>query len=163
MEKSELKVVIRDAISRAARAQGWTIAQLAERLDVGVSTLHRWKSNKSTTFDLAAVVDIFNYAGLSMDQAFALNAKGGSRTPGAETASQIATQDPWTLQTLLGMTKALSGITHQMEEAIAGSLRHSDEPSRAAARRAAVDALTSLSRERYAEEQVARQAEAKEA
>jgi transcriptional regulator with XRE-family HTH domain len=79
MEKSDVKVAIREAIGRAARGQGWTIAELAGRLDVGVSTLHRWKASKSTTLDLAAMIQIFSYAGMSMDQAFGLAGNGAAR------------------------------------------------------------------------------------
>lgn len=149
-----MKAAVRDAIGSAARAQGWTIAELAGQLGVGVSTLHRWKSSKSTTLELSTLVEIFRYAGLSMDQAFGLEDSEGLReVAGKERGSQLTAKDRGTLQTLLGLTKALGGITGQIEETIEGSLDHGDSPQRVTARQAAVSALSALKSERTMEEQ----------
>jgi len=70
--KEEITKIIGEVIARATAKQGWSIAELTRRVGKGPSTLHRWKQGTTASYDLGTVVEIFQLAGMSMDEAFNL-------------------------------------------------------------------------------------------
>ncbi|GEM_PF-3883055 len=68
MDDARIAAVVREAIDLAAEAKGWSLAQLARRVGLSIATLHRWRSNATSRYDLAKLATIFRHAGLSMDE-----------------------------------------------------------------------------------------------
>jgi len=77
MDKKEITSVVSEVISEATRAKGWSLAKLTRYLGKGSNTLHRWKSGQTTAYDMEALIELFQMADMSMDEAFGLSSTAG--------------------------------------------------------------------------------------
>lgn len=63
------------AIAMACKTKNWSLTRLGNELGIAQNTILRWKSGRASRIELAHVIQMFDWADVSMDDAFGL---GGS-------------------------------------------------------------------------------------
>jgi transcriptional regulator with XRE-family HTH domain len=96
-----------NAIERAAAERKWSLNKLAQAIGVHVTSLERWKSGATRSYDLQAVVKLFELAGMSMDEEFGLHqdAHGGGRQAADELTALRADIDMLKAQQQLHLSR----------------------------------------------------------
>ena len=72
MAKSKNIAAVIGIIEKAVINKSWSYAKLTKHLKKGENTLHRWRSGKIASFDIDALVKLFEIAGESMDETFGI-------------------------------------------------------------------------------------------
>jgi len=107
MNDEQIGAIVREAIDRATENMGWSRAQLGRRVGVSIATIHRWHSNTADRYHLGKLAQIFDYAGLSLDEQF------GVRNNALAESAQI--DDPQTLhEELKAIRESLLEIQQQL-------------------------------------------------
>jgi transcriptional regulator with XRE-family HTH domain len=107
MNDEQIGAIVREAIDRATENMGWSRAQLGRRIGVSIATIHRWHSNTADRYHLGKLAQIFDYAGLSLDEQF------GVRNNARTDSTQI--DDPKTLhEELKAIKQSLLEIQQQL-------------------------------------------------
>ncbi len=121
MQKSEITSIVKQVIELAARNQGWSLSEMTRRLNRSLSTLHRWRQGATVSYDMQILLQIFRWAGVSMDDAFQLqfdtaqtHRSEASALESAEMEVRALTRQ---LESMRGMINAMSALLGSLEDA----------------------------------------------
>lgn len=120
---------VREMIDRAAKNQGWSIAELTRRVGKGPSTLHRWRNGSTTCYDLPVLIQICKYAEMSMDDAFGIRMRHRTEES-AESAFNNATMNECRtdLEHLLDYVQAMQGVFQSIRLTAESALAKTETP-----------------------------------
>jgi len=159
MKGNEVIVAVREMIDRAAKNQGWSIAELTRRVGKGPSTLHRWRNGSTTCYDLPVLIQICKYAEMSMDESFGIRTR--RRTDdSAESANESARMSECRtdLEHLLDYVQAMQGVFQSIKLTAESALAKTDTPRAITAIQRARHSLIQRSESRKLEAQDTRAA-----
>lgn len=93
MSTSKNVAAVVEIIEKAAKKKSWSYAKLTKHINKGENTLHRWRSGKIASFNIDALVLLFEMAGESMDQTFGLEPPAAAIGPGEGQMSEAQLRD----------------------------------------------------------------------
>jgi DNA-binding Xre family transcriptional regulator len=88
MDKESVLQAVKQVIETAMAKKGWSRRKLAVTVGIDEHTMKRWYTGENDSFQLKALIDLFETAGLSMDQLFGL--EGSQPLPAITEAPRTA-------------------------------------------------------------------------
>ena len=125
--------------------QDWSIAELTRRLHKGASTLHRWRNGQTVSFEMPTLLQLCEYAGLTLDDVFGLQSTLGSEAAGtsAELAKKVERLE-LELRKIQGLNQAAGAMLSTVDQSIDETLGSSKLPMEQAAVKNTKDRLKKL-------------------
>lgn len=125
--------------------QDWSIAELTRRLHKGASTLHRWRNGQTVSFEMPTLLQLCEYAGLTLDDVFGLQSSLGTAAAGASAdLSKKVEKLELELRKIQGLTQAAGSMLASVDESIDDSLGTPQVPVEQAAVKHTKDRLKKL-------------------
>lgn len=119
MEQNQITEIIGGVITAAAKANGWSLAELTRRVGKGENTLYRWKTGATSAYNLRSLIKIFKMAGWSMDEAFGLHASGKVQASANETEIADLRRELSELKQEVQLLKPLADLLNSVASAAA--------------------------------------------
>jgi hypothetical protein len=114
--------------------QDWSIAELTRRLHKGASTLHRWRNGQTVSFEMPTLLQLCEYAGLTLDDVFGLQSTASAEAQGASTGLvQKVEKQEVELRKIQGLIQAANSMLSTIDQSIDTSLGASKMPVEQAA------------------------------
>lgn len=157
MKREDITHAVKRLIDTAAMEQEWSIAELTRRLRKGASTLHRWRNGQTVSFEMPTLLQICEYAGMTLDEAFGLTPAPDSQysaTTAAGLEKRIAAQEV-ELRKIQGLIQAAHSMLATIDNSIDQSLGSARVPVSEAATKKTKDRLAKLQQKRNNEEKLA--------
>jgi len=156
MKREEITHAVKRLIDTAAMEQEWSIAELTRRLRKGASTLHRWRNGQTVSFEMPTLLQICEYAGMTLDEAFGLMPSPDSQYAAGTAASlekRVAAQEV-ELRKIQGLIQAANSMLNTIDQSIDTSLGATKVPKELAAVKKTNDRLKKLQQKRGREEKL---------
>jgi transcriptional regulator with XRE-family HTH domain len=110
--------VVARVIDQASDKRGWSLAQLTRRLGKGDNTLFRWRSGKTHSMDIRSIVQLFELAEMSMDDAFGLQSSEGVDASVSESRYQELRSELGQLQKKLALIEPFAVLLQSLGSSI---------------------------------------------